>query len=39
MLSLDNPMSTKSTVCFMENVAIPRFSPVLIFWGGFEGAG
>ena len=39
MSSLDNPMYAKSSVCFMENVAITQFNPVLIFLGGFEGAG
>ena len=39
MSTLDNPMYAKSSVYFMENVAITQFNPVLIFWGGFEGAG
>ena len=32
-------LQAKSSVCFMENVAITQFNPVLIFLGGFEGAG
>ena len=36
MSSLDNPMYAKSSVYFMENVAITQFNPVLIFWGALK---